>query len=250
MTSRGRVAGLHRWPVKSLAGESLHSADVGPDGLAGDRVHAFLDVEGARAGKLLTARQAPGLLAWTAGYPDHPDDALPHDAVPPAEVRAPGGGRWRWGDEGLAAAVAEAAGRAVTLRRDPSGQPDCPGLILVTVEASRRAAEAELGAPLDLRRFRSNVHLELDAPAFAEEQWTGAELRVGDGLHLCVSAPCRRCAMPSWDPDGAVRWPALLEWLVRDHANVFGVYVRVDKPGVVKVGDPVEVVAASPAPPG
>ena len=31
-------------------------------------------------------------------------------------------------------------------------------------------------APIDLRRFRTNLHLDIDAPAWAELGWEGAEL--------------------------------------------------------------------------
>jgi uncharacterized protein YcbX len=72
-------------------------------------------------------------------------------------------------------------------RRDPAGQQDLERSVLVTTEASRRALEAALGRPVDLRRFRTNLHLELDAPAFAEERWQGGRLQVGD--HATVAPP-------------------------------------------------------------
>ena len=42
MTLAGRVAELYRFPVKSMAGEPLTSADVSWNGLAGDRRWAFI----------------------------------------------------------------------------------------------------------------------------------------------------------------------------------------------------------------
>ena len=51
-----RVAELWRYPVKSLQGERLTSADVGPEGLAGDRQWALFDVS---TGYGLTARRVP-----------------------------------------------------------------------------------------------------------------------------------------------------------------------------------------------
>ena len=54
-----RVLELWRYPVKSLQGERLTAADVGPLGIAGDRQWALFDV-GTGVG--LTARRVPDLL--------------------------------------------------------------------------------------------------------------------------------------------------------------------------------------------
>jgi uncharacterized protein len=102
-------------------------------------------------------------------------------------VRAPDGTAWDWNDPGLAAALGADLGVPVRPRRDPAGQQDLARSVLVTTEASRRALEAALGRPVDLRRFRTNLHLDLDAPAFAEERWQGGRLQVGD--HATVAPP-------------------------------------------------------------
>lgn len=47
---------LARWPVKSLGGESLTSADIDLDGLAGDRRHTVVDLH---TGETPHRRQAP-----------------------------------------------------------------------------------------------------------------------------------------------------------------------------------------------
>ena len=43
LAARGRVASIHRWPVKSLAGEAVDAAGIDPRGVAGDRAHALFD---------------------------------------------------------------------------------------------------------------------------------------------------------------------------------------------------------------
>ena len=57
-----QVDELWRYPVKSLQGERLTGAEVGPDGLAGDRQWALFD---AGTGLGLTARRVPDLLFLT-----------------------------------------------------------------------------------------------------------------------------------------------------------------------------------------
>lgn len=52
----GRIAALHRYPVKSMRGESLAQARVGWHGLEGDRCYAF--VRAAHRGHAARARRA------------------------------------------------------------------------------------------------------------------------------------------------------------------------------------------------
>lgn len=52
------VAELWRYPVKSLAGERLEVAELGPGGLVGDRLVQVYDARG----RVVTARTRPGLL--------------------------------------------------------------------------------------------------------------------------------------------------------------------------------------------
>ena len=67
----GTVSRLWRWPVKSMAGEELRALSLGPRGVGGDRTHAVLH-EHKGAWRPLTAREAPGLLAWQRGLPVQP----------------------------------------------------------------------------------------------------------------------------------------------------------------------------------
>ena len=45
------VAGLWRYPVKSMAGEPLTAADIGPDGIPGDRIVRVRGPEGVRTSR-------------------------------------------------------------------------------------------------------------------------------------------------------------------------------------------------------
>jgi uncharacterized protein len=238
--AEGVLVDLARWPVKSLGGEALDAARLDRRGLGGDRAHALLDLREGREGRWLTARQAPRLLAWSAAYPDAPDDQLDPADPPPPHLRAPDGTVWGWDDPGLGRALAADLGMAARPHRDLAGQQDLQASVLVTTEASRRAVAAALGRPVELRRFRTNLHLELDAPAFAEERWEGGRLRVGE-VTLELLHPCARCAIPTRDPDDLSRWPELLRWLHRRRGALFGVNARVLAAGRVRVGDPVTV---------
>ena len=245
----GVLVDLARWPVKSLGGEPLAAARLDWRGLGGDRAYALLDRRQGREGRWLTVRQAPGMLAWSAAYPQAPDDRLDPADPPPPTLRAPDVAVWGWDDPGLDEALAADLGTAVRRHRDLGGQQDLRASVLVTTEASRRALAEALGRPVELRRFRTNLHLELDAPAFAEERWEGGRLRVGQ-VTLALAHPCARCVIPTRDPDDLSRWPELLRWLHRGRGGLFGVNATVVEDGVVRVGDRATVEApAVPAEP-
>lgn len=232
MDARGVVQALYRWPVKSFGGERLEEAQFEVHGMAGDRAYALVNAAGVRADKVLTARQAPRMLGWSAAYHGRLRGRL--------VVTSPDGRRWGWHDPGLAETLRNDLGRPVLLVEDhEGGLADLPRTALVTVEASRQALEREVSRPLDLRRFRTNLHLDLDVEAFAEESWEGRWVRIGDEVVLRLLQPCPRCVLPTLDPGGGSRWPELLEHILDAHEGLFGVNAQVEVPGRVAVGDPV-----------
>jgi uncharacterized protein len=230
MPVTGTVAALYRWPVESVV--------VDARGIPGDRAHAVFPAEG---GRRINAVGTPAMLEWSARYPGAVD---PGDDVPLPLLRTDGGEELGWGSDEMVAALTAHLGRDVALRRDPDrGFRDFEPLH-VTTEATRRAAEEVAGRDLDQRRFRANLHLDLEAPAFAESGWMGRTLRVGD-LALQIVAPCIRCVIPTRDPDAPRdRVPALMRWLAREQARTYGVYARPAGRGALRAGDP--VVLAGP----
>ena len=228
VSAAGTVTQLHRWPVKSMGGEPMDALAVDGRGAAGDRAHAVFDVHKG-APRRLTARQAPRLLAWRARYDGDPSEP---------SLTAPEGTEWEWSDPGLPAALSADLGREITLRSDPALQQDLPDSLLVTVQSTLEAVSSELGAELDLRRFRTNVHVELDAAAFAEEGWEGRTLRVG-AAELELLHPCERCAIPTRDPDTQEKWAPLLRHLFDRHTGRFGINARARGEATIAIGDEV-----------
>lgn len=223
----GILRSLTVWPVKSMSGGG-DVDKVGADrhGLSGDRRWALVDRRPRRAGQVLSARNVPGLLRWTA-EPGDPEPLL----------TAPDGRRWQWSDHGLGEVVSAHLGLPVGLA-GPGHYSDLADSVLVTTTATHAAVEAGFGRPLDRRRWRTNVHLDGTVPAFAEHGWQGRTLTVGDVV-LRLLHPCKRCAIPTWEPGGARRAPELLQWLHRERDAVFGINARVEVPGLLRVGAPV-----------
>lgn len=221
---RATIEQLWRYPVKSMAGERVGALRVDWRGAAGDRTHA---VRGERG--LLTARQVPGLLRWRASY----GDARPDPETPPLpRLTSPDGVEHPWETPALGADLEQ----DIVFTRALEGQQDLGRSLLITTEASHRALEAELGTEIDLRRFRTNLHLVADAPAWAELELEGATLELEGGVVLRLLHPCVRCVIPTRDPDTAAKWPALLKHLHAEHGTRFGINARVEVPGELREG--------------
>ena len=242
--ARGTVAGLWRWPVKSMAGERVNALRLDGRGAGGDRTHAVTyEHKGER--KPLTAREAPRLLAWRAAYPFNLGAGLDPARPPFAIVTAPDGHSYRWGDPRLRSRLEDDIGRPVQLLRDVEGVQDLRRTLLVTTQATLDALGEELDGPIDLRRFRPNVHLEMDAAAWEELGWEGADLEFSGGARLRLLHPCVRCAIPTRHPDTQVKWPGLLRHLSAAHDQCFGINARVLTGGRLAVGETVELTPAS-----
>lgn len=222
----GVVADLWRFPVKSFGGERLRRAFVGPFGLLGDRRYAVDGGEGP-----LTARRAPALLAFRAGYgetevAERVTVALPDGQVVPID------------DDVLRAALREAIATDVSITESPLGIFDAAPLHLLG-EPSIAALGEAVGMELDRRRFRANILVEPDGgKPFAEDGWIGGRLTIGEAL-VEVVVNTERCAVTTFDPDTQERHPDVLKALATTRENLFGVYARVLRPGWVATGDPI-----------
>jgi uncharacterized protein len=177
------------------------------------------------------------MLLWRGAYDGEIDPA----DVPMPTLTAPDGRTFGWKDDALPDALAEDLGRPVALRRDLGLMQDLGHTLLVTTQATLEATQRALGETLDLRRFRTNAHVVLDdVPAYAEEDWEGRELTIGEATFRLLH-PCERCVIPTRDPDTAQKWAELLRWLTRERRGLFGMNARPLHAARIALGDPVSV---------
>lgn len=230
----GRVAGLWRYPVKSMGAESLDAVDVSWHGLAGDRRWGFVRGGMVRSGfPWLTIRERPDMGHYQPSFaePDRPDASL-------TRVRTPAGRELDVVDPALAAEL----GPGVRVIKQDRGIFDTMPLALITVQTIASLA-ARVGAALDVRRFRPNLVVDATGDAvFPEDAWVGAVLRVG-GMRMRVDQRDQRCVMVNVDPVTAERNPAVLRTIARARQACLGVYGSVVEPGRVAVGDRIIVDA-------
>ncbi|WP_182525176.1 MOSC domain-containing protein [Nocardioides dongkuii] len=215
-----RVVELLRFPVKSLRGEALERAAIDGRGVVGDRQWAVRDADGKLGSGKSTKRfrKMDGLLDLAAAY----DGAAGTDGP---VISFPDGRSWRAPDPALDAAMSDHVGRPVVVARESDVPHHDEGpLHLVTT-----ATLAALGADGALLR----ANLVVDVPgleAFAEDDWTGRRLTVGDGLVLAVREPMERCVMVG---------RTVLHEVTARNDRCAGLVVDVVEPGEVAVGDAV-----------
>ncbi len=210
-----RVGELWRYPVKSMGGEPLAECALGLDGIPGDRV---VHVEDGR-GRFVTARQRPRLLLHRA--------TLGPGGEPLVDGRP-------WRDPSVAADVRAAADPTARLvAGDGPERFDVLPLLVAT-----DGAIASLG--VDRRRFRPNL-LVAGVDGLAERGWEGRRLAVGDAILFAVDLR-QRCIMTTFDPDTAAQDTGVLKRIHRELDGTLALNCRVERPGRVRVGDPVRLL--------
>jgi uncharacterized protein YcbX len=237
MNEVGHIREIYRYPVKSMAGETLGSATLGWHGIEGDRRLAFVRRDVRNGFPFLTAGRIPSLITYkplgTAG------EQLP------SHVRTPAGEEPEIGGASLRAELAKAYGGPVELMELRSGIFDEASVSIIT-SAAIDTVSAAAGVPSDARRFRPNFVIEgANGRPFPEDEWVGQTIRFGEGTEApSVSVWMRdvRCAMLNLDPETGVQDPRLMKAAVRLNENCAGVYATVTRTGTVAVGDRVFVV--------
>jgi MOSC domain-containing protein len=276
MTVVGTVASIHRFPVKSMQGESLDEVELGADGMVGDRTWALRDVETAKLASAKRPRPWGALLECRAT-----------GAGDDVNISLPTGEDFHVHDAGLPLALEALLGRTVAVEASEHAQqgtydsewPDIDGVDLVgdvelptnltgegtsfidlgilhvlTTTSIATLAAADRGLHLDVRRFRPSLLLETPGlDGFPEnDDWAGATLRVGrgdDAVEIEIGDPAPRCVMTTLAQPQLPRQPAILQTIARINRRkndsgsfaCLGAYATVARPGVVRTGDEVTI---------
>ncbi|MBX2799635.1 MAG: MOSC domain-containing protein [Myxococcales bacterium] len=228
-----RVRALWRYPVKSLAGESVSGVELDGRGVVGDRLFALRDEEGKLGSGKTTRRFSamPGLL-----------DLRTRVTEPGVAVRIDG----RWvgvGDEAVHTALSAYVGRPVTVAREAEVSHFDRGAVhLVTTASLRWLSDRLQEVPVDVRRLRPNLVVDAEGSEQVERAWVGQRLQVG-GVLLQVEAVTIRCVMTTMAQPALEANPAVLTAIGDTDDVGFGVYASVLEPGSVWLGDAVTVQA-------
>lgn len=236
MQTVGTVRALYRYPVKSMAAESLESVEVGWHGFAGDRRWAFVRPGVESSGfPWMTIREKPDMWHYKAVFAN-PDDVEGSKIL----VRTPGGRELEVTDPELALEL----GDGVRVMKQYSGVFDTFPLSLLSVQSVDGLA-ALADQPLTALRFRPSIVIDSTASAaFPEDAWERTAIRIG-GLRLRLNSRDPRCMMVNIDPESPEKAsPAVLRAIAKERGACFGMYGSTVEPGRIAVGDAVVLETA------
>jgi uncharacterized protein YcbX len=268
----GSLAGLYRYPVKSMIGEAVTSARIGPKGVQGDRVYALQDPE---TGKIASAKNPSkwrNFFQFGAAF-SSPLNGSEH--FPPARITFPDGSTGLTADDDIESRLSWSMGRSVRLLScaPKSSQleeywPDFDGLAkrdVVTEENMPEETFFDLGtihllttATLETlrehypkgvfepRRFRPNLVIETvpEAGEFPENAWTDKILAIGDEVKLKITGACGRCVMTTLAQTGLPNDNGILKAAAQHNGAQVGSYASVLQGGTVRQGDAVRICAS------
>lgn len=208
------VAGLWRYPVKTLAGERLSRTTLGHDGIPDDRIVHVRGPEGVR-----TSRKHYRLLGLRG--------TLGQDRQPLVNGH-------RWDSVEALALVKTAAGDDAWLEADEGVERfDILPLLVAT-----DGAVAAFGR--DIRRLRPNILIG-GVEGMDETTWEGAALHIGRAV-IRLDSLRGRCPMTTVDPDTLDRDPEVLRDIGRRFGGRLALNASVERVGAIAVGDRVRLI--------
>src|SRR5206468_15851 len=161
-----------------MRGEELDEAFAGFSGVYGDRLFAFRSAASPKGFPYLTAREQRKLLQYRPRfrYPDkaarpinlteaermgaNPLSADPSELM--VDVEAPDGKTLAIDDPALIDLLRDDIDQKhqLTLMRSERAMTDCRPVSIFSLQSARQLAD-ETGTPMDKRRFRANVYVDL-----------------------------------------------------------------------------------------
>ena len=235
--SVGRVVGLWRYPVKSMAAEPLDTVEVSWHGLLGDRRWAFIRQNAVRSGfPWFTLRQRNDMNRYVPSFAD-----TDNVETSKTTVQTPSGGTFDVDDPALGADLCPEGARLIKQSR---GVFDTFPVSLITTQTVARLSEM-VGDELDALRFRPNILVEAgNSEPFQEDTWVGRILTIG-GLRMRVDQRDTRCVVITIDPETGERNPEVLRTVTDQRQRCLGVYGTTVGPGRIGLAD--EVLLEDPA---
>jgi len=256
---------IHRYPVKSMGGESPDMCTVGTQGIAGDRAFALFEPETRTIASAKSTGAFPRLMDFGARYRRGGTSFSLGDLC----LTLPDGRSLAADDPACVEALSAWFGRRIEIgavtdppERRPRGRKytmagtffDYAPLHLLTSTSQASLSRAAPNSVVETRRFRPNLVLACDAKAaYPENDWVGKTLRLGAEIIMEVTDPCPRCVMITLAQGDLPEEPQLIRTLGREN-NLYvpileqeqpslGVYAAVRRGGSARVGDSLTIVS-------
>jgi uncharacterized protein YcbX len=260
----GTLVSVHRYPVKSMMGESLNASRIGASGLAHDRGMALVDRETRKIVSAKNPSKWPALFEFRAALADTGNGAG-------VRIIFPDGRSISSTDPDVDDMLSGVVGRAVNLissapqaakleeywpdmeelpNRDvvtdeslPAGTFfDCAMIHLLTTSTLDALRALHPKGRFEPRRFRPNLIVSTPGvEGFVENAWIGKTIQIGSQVQLKITGPCPRCVMTTLAQDDLPKDPLVLKTAARHNGAHVGVYAAVVGGGVVHRNDLVVV---------
>ena len=119
---------------------------------------------------------------------------------------------------------------------------DAYPLLFITTATLRHFSQIAPEHRFDIRRFRPNFVVDIgsDQP-FAEREWLGRRVAIGNDAVARAQQECPRCIMVTHGFDDLPKDPKVLRAIVQEASGNLGIYADVGQPGTVRVGDSLEL---------
>lgn len=262
------VSELFHYPIKSLAGHSLSRMVIDELGPEGDRRFMLVD----DAGKFVSQRTHPIMAHIHVEFSDDflilnhfasdrcvsisLSDDISHGSL---DVNI-------WGDTVNAKLVSpqldnwlsellDKSVRLVTLNSmtsrliDTGFNPNNKHVsfadgfpFLITTQASLDFINQQLPFKVGMERFRPNIVISGDFPAFDEDRWQSVQI---NGIQFDIVKPCSRCVIPSINPDSLEKQREVTQVLKQfrktDMGLIFGQNAIHSGAGVIEKGTDIKV---------
>ena len=255
------VAAIYRYPVKSMLGEDLQSAEIDSRGVVGDRSYAVIDPAENRVGSAKIPKKWARLYEYSSAYDGSgvpPSITFPDGSAAPADhpeidamLSRDLGKQVRMvatKPEDLKLEAVKPGLDAIELPETvdfPLINPffDFAALHIVTTATLEHYRSLYPAGDFDARRFRPNFVLDTPGETgFLEETWIGKTLAIGDQVRVRVLMNTHRCAATTLPHHGLPHDNDILRTANKHNAGNVGVYATVVETGTLRVGDVVEVV--------
>jgi len=258
--------------VKSMMGEELNACYMTDKGVYGDRAYALVD---KTTGKLVNAKNPlkwPRMFEYRASYFVPPELEQP---LPQVRITFPDGTHGLSDEGHLNQRLSDSFGKPLQIikasqtddqdiqfegyipdidvltnkntvftRTAPAGTFfDIAMVHIMTTATLNRLRRLIPESRLEVRRFRPNLVIDVPgAEGFAENDWVGRELRLGEEVRLRIIQPTQRCVMTTLAQGDLPKDLEVLKAAVQHNQGCVGVYATVIRPGTLQRGDKLSFV--------
>lgn len=268
MEHLGQVSQIFRYPIKSMGGEELKSAQINQKGLVGDRTYALIDTETNKIVSAKNPKKWTNIFKYFAKYISEPNN----DSCE-IQIEFPNQQISLSSDNDINEKLSKAFGRSVKLT---SSVPkvvqleeyfadiedikqhgnvsdanmangtffDLGTIHLLTTATLKKFQELYCDGNFHISRFRPNIVIETNSNdiGFIENEWIGRKIAIGNEVILEIKEACPRCVMTTLEQRELPKDINILKTILKENSGNLGVYADVISSGTIHQKDFIQII--------